>query len=77
MAKGDETLKSGDLLVVGADYYVKMRGGRGTTIARYNGKREYAGFGSYSRSTVTYLFTNKATGREIITRSKTVILRPV
>lgn len=76
MAKGDETLASGDLLVVGTDYYVRMRGTGKLTIATYNGKSEYNGYNG-GRTTYTYRFTNKSTGRDIITRSKTVIKRPV
>lgn len=75
--KSDVQLPSGDLLVVGALYYVKMRGG-GQCKAVYNGMREHLPFGgATSRATKVYHFTNTRTGRHIITRSKVVILRPV
>lgn len=72
----DETLASGDLLVAGVDYYIKLTDGS-KTIARYMYKRELEGFGLNSRKTVRYCFINKSTGREIRLKSKQKILRPV
>lgn len=81
MAKTDETLASGDLLVVGVEYYIKLTSGK-VTRARYNGKRTIEPYRSqytmaHSKTTYRYDFKTSDTNRNVSLKSKQKIQRPV